>query len=47
MAILDVAILGLATYNIYNYLYKQQKYKVPSILIFYIGAVFLLFLVFY
>ena len=47
MIMLDLAILNLAIFNIYNYLYKQQKYKVLSILIFYICAVFLLFVIVY
>ena len=32
-------LLGLSSFNIYNYLYKHQKYKEPTILVFYFAAV--------
>ena len=35
-------VLILASYNIYNFVYKQQKYKVWTILLFYIFTVLIL-----
>ena len=40
--LIEVGVLGWLIYNVWNIVYKQGKYKVPSILTFYILAAMLI-----